>query len=147
MPAPDSGDDFVWVCGPGEGFGIIIGLVDKAVDGCLEIDDGSEDAAFELPLGEFGKEALDGVEPRARGRREVEDEARVTVEPLPHLGMLVGGVFVEDDVHDLSGGHPRLDSIEEADEFLVAMALHATADDLAFEHVEGGEQRWVPGRA
>ena len=31
--------------------------------------------------------------------------------------------------------------IEEADELLMAVALHAAADDLAFEDVEGGEQR------
>src|SRR6266571_4931822 len=55
--------------------------------------------------------------------------------------MLVGGVVVEDDVHDLSGRHLRLNSIQEADELLVTMAVHATADDLAFEHVKSDEQR------
>ena len=141
MPPSDRGDDFVWVCGPGEGFWIIIGLGDEAVNGCLEIDNGSEYPAFESALGEFGKETLDGVEPRAGGWREVEDESRVAGEPLTHLRMLVGGVIVEDDVHDLSGRHLRRNSIQEADELLVTMALHATADDLAFEHVKSGEQR------
>src|SRR3954454_17118740 len=83
----------------------------------------------------FGEEALDSVEPRARGRREVEGETRVPVEPLAYLRMLMGGVVVEDDVHELSGGHLCLDSIEEADELLVTMALHAAANDLAFEDV------------
>src|SRR6266581_6252407 len=55
--------------------------------------------------------------------------------------MLVGGVVVENDVHDLSGRHLRLNSIQEADELLVTMAVHATADDLAFEHVKSDEQR------
>ena len=55
--------------------------------------------------------------------------------------MLVGGVVVEDHVDDLSGRHLRLDGVEEADELLVTVALHASADDLAFEHVESGEQR------
>ena len=36
-----------------------------------------------------------------------------------------------------------LDGVEEADELLVAVALHAAPDDLALEHVEGG----VGGRA
>ena len=44
---------------------------------------------------EHGEEALDSVEPRAGGRREVEGEARVSVEPLPHFRMLVGGVVVD----------------------------------------------------
>src|SRR6266702_4497447 len=75
------GDDFVWVCDPGEGFWIVIGLGDEAVNGCLEIDNGSEYPAFESALGEFGEETLDRVEPRAGGWREVEDEARVAGEP------------------------------------------------------------------
>ena len=58
-----------------------------------------------------------------------------------HLRMLVGGVVVEDDVDELAGRHLRFDGVEEADELLMAMALHAAADDLAFEHVERGEQR------
>ena len=33
------------------------------------------------------------------------------------------------------------DGVEEADELLVPMPLHAAADNAAFQHVEGGEQR------
>jgi hypothetical protein len=43
-------------------------------------------------------------------------------------------------VDQLAGGDRRLDRIEEADEFLVAMTLHATAEHGAIEHVECGEQ-------
>ena len=71
----------------------------------------------------------------------MEGEARVSVQPLPHFRMLVGGVVVEDNVHDLSGRHLRLDGVEEADKLLVTMALHAAANDLAFEDIESGEQR------
>jgi hypothetical protein len=71
----------------------------------------------------------------------VEDEARVSVEPLTQLRMLVGGIVVEDHVHDFSGRHLRLDGVEEADELLATMALHASADDLSFEDVESSEQR------
>ena len=53
MPSSDSGDDFVWVGGPGEGFGIIVGLDEEAVDGGLEVDDTSKDTALESPFGEF----------------------------------------------------------------------------------------------
>ena len=44
-------------------------------------------------------------------------------------------------MHDLSGRHLRLDGVEEADELLVPMSLHAAADNLAFEDIESGEQR------
>ena len=86
-----------------KGFGACVVLGEEAVDGGLEVDDGAEDAAFQSALGQHGEEALDGVEPGARGRREVEDPARMAREPLPHFGMLVGGVVVEDGVDDLAG--------------------------------------------
>ncbi len=98
MPASDGGDDLVWISGPGEGFGGFIGFCDEAVDGGLEIDKGVEDTAPEAPPGEFGEEALDGVEPRAGCGREVEGKALVAVEPGPDLRMLVGSIVIESAV-------------------------------------------------
>jgi hypothetical protein len=68
-PAVDGGDDLVGIGGPDEGLGVMIGLVEVAVDGGLEVDDGAEDAALEASLGQGGEEGLDGVEPGARGQR------------------------------------------------------------------------------
>jgi hypothetical protein len=65
VPSFDGGDDAVRVGGPDEGFGIIVGLVDEAVDGGLEVGDGAEHAALEATPGELGKKALDGVQPGA----------------------------------------------------------------------------------
>ena len=117
---------------------------EEAVDGGLEFDDGMEHAALEASLRQLGEEALDGVEPRTGSRREVEGESLVTVEPSAHLGMLVDGIVVEDDVNGLVRRRLGVDGVEEADELLMAMALHIAPDDRAVEHVEGGEQR---GRA
>ena len=46
----------------------------------------------------------------------------------------------------LASRYGGLDPVEGADELLVPVALHAAADDLAFEDVEGGKQcgRAVP---
>lgn len=63
MPAFDGGDDPVWVGSPSEGLWVGVLLGDKAVDGGLEINERVERAALQAPLGEFGKEAFDGVEP------------------------------------------------------------------------------------
>jgi hypothetical protein len=52
---------------------------------------------------------------------------------------VVGRVVVEDHMH-LVLGQDFCDGVEKADEFLMSMALHATADDPAFEHVESGKQ-------
>src|SRR6201981_1693408 len=88
----------------------------------------------------FGEEALDGVEPGCRCGREVEGPAGMPGQPLAHLRMLVGCVVVDDGVDLLSRRHLRLDSVEEADELLVPVALHIAADDGAVEDVEGREQ-------
>jgi len=140
VPTPDGGDDPVWISGPGEGAGVFVGLGEEAVDGRLEIDERAEHAALEAPFGQLGEEALDRVEPGCRCRREVEDEARVPIQPTADLGVLVGGVVVEDEVDYLARRNGRLDGVEETDELLMPMALHAFADDLALQHVEGGEQ-------
>ena len=87
------------------------------------------------------EEALDRVQPRARGRGEVEDPARVPLEPRQHLGVFVGGVVVQDGVDQLAGRDCGLDGVEEMDELLVAVPLHAATDHRPVQHVERGEQR------
>ena len=63
MPSFDGGDDAIGIGGPDEGFWVIVGLVDEAVDGGLEVGDGAEDTALEAASRKFGEEPLDGVEP------------------------------------------------------------------------------------
>ena len=57
-------DDFVGVCGPCEGlcFGFVV-FGDEPVDCGLQVYERVEDAIFQPSPGEFGEEALDGVEP------------------------------------------------------------------------------------
>jgi hypothetical protein len=53
---------------------------------------------------------------------------------------------VEDHMVDFSGRDARLDCIQEADEHLMAVTLHAASNHLAFEYVERREElrRSVP---
>jgi hypothetical protein len=46
IPTSDSGDDFIGIGGPGEGFGLRIVLFEKAVDRGLQIEDRMEHAAL-----------------------------------------------------------------------------------------------------
>ena len=124
--------------GPDEGLRLSVGLGDEAIDGGLQIDDRFEYAAFQPTARELGEETLDGVRPRARSRSEMEGEARVSGEPFAHLGVLMGSVVVQDHMDELADLHITLDRIEEADELLMPMALHAATENLAFEHVERG---------
>ena len=59
VPTIDGGDDFIWICGPDEGLGLVIGVGDEAADGGLEFDDRAKDAALEKVLDELCEEALD----------------------------------------------------------------------------------------
>ena len=61
-------------------------------------------------------------------------------QPPLDLGVLVGGVIVEDGVNDLADRHGALDRIEECDEFLMAVLVHASAEHGAVQHIERGEQ-------
>ena len=62
----------------------------------------------------------------------MEDEARVAGEPTQDLGEFVAAVVVEDHVDHLAGRHGGLDGVEEAQEFLLPVALHAAAEHGAF---------------
>jgi hypothetical protein len=57
------------------------------------------------------------------------------------LGVLVGGIVIEDGMDELAGGHDGLDPVEEADEFLVPMARYTLVDDRPIEDIQRGEQR------
>src|ERR1700747_1208116 len=60
--------------------------------------------------GHLGEEGFHGVQPRPGGRGEVEDPARVADKPGFHFGMLVGGVVVENGMHQLNSpeSHRRI---------------------------------------
>ena len=115
FPTFDSCEDSAWACSPNERFGFGIGLCDEALDGDFEFSDGPEHAASEAPVGEFGEEALDGIEPGGGSWREVEGPARVFCELFLDFWMLVGGIIVDDSVDRLSAGDLRVDLTEEAD--------------------------------
>ena len=68
----------------------------------------------------------------------MEGEAWMAIEPFADLRVFMGCIVVEDDVDGLVGRDLSLNLIEEADELLMPMLLHAAPDDLAFEDVEGG---------
>jgi hypothetical protein len=55
----------------------------------------------------------------------------MTRQPFEDRRVLVRGVVVEDNVNDFSGRYLRFDLVKEANEFLMAMPLHALPDDRA----------------
>lgn len=115
-------------------------LVEIAIDCGLQIDDRAEDASLETTPCERREECFGGVQPRTGCRREVEDPIWMSSEPLADLFVLMGGVVIENDVDHLAGRHGALDSVEETDELLMPVSLHASAEHGAIENVERSEQ-------
>ena len=70
----------------------------------------------------------------------MEGPTRVPGQPGADLGLLVGGIIVEDDMDRLVSRHLGLDGIEETDEFLMPVPLHVAPDHRSIQHVERGEQ-------
>ncbi len=77
---------------------MFVSTIDVARDGVDELSDTVDGEALKLPCREFGEEALNEIEPRSRGRREVEVHAGVLFEPSHNSCMLMRGVVVENDV-------------------------------------------------
>lgn len=63
MPTFDGCNDLSRVSFPDELSRLLIVLLDEAVDGHLEIDDGMKDAVLQTSACQFSEEALDGVQP------------------------------------------------------------------------------------
>ena len=117
-----------------------VGFVKEMVDGIFEFLQRAEYAALEPFLCEVGKEAFNGIEPRGGRRSEVEDEAWMFVDPFDDFRVLVSSIVVDNDMDGLFLWHPGIDGIEEANELLMAMALHALAKDLPLKDIDSRKQ-------
>jgi hypothetical protein len=89
---------------------------EELVDRLDQLGDAVEDAAAERFVGELAEPAFDEVEPRARGRDEVEMEAGVFREPRLDVGVFVGAVVVDDQVEFAVTGKLAVEGAEELEE-------------------------------
>ena len=78
----------------------------------------------------------------------MEGPARVSLQPGQDLRVLVGAVVVENAMDQLAAGrHGGLDRVQEAEELLVAVPVHAAAQHGAIKHVQGANKVVVPWRS
>ena len=73
-------------------------LVEVGFDGGFEFGHAVEHTAADGVSGDQAEEAFDQVDPGGRGGREMEVEAGMAFEPGLDLGVLVGGVIVDNQV-------------------------------------------------
>src|SRR5688572_29770940 len=71
----------------------------------------------------------------------MEVESRVAFLPRLNLVMFMSGIVVADDVNFFALGNRSADEIEEPNPLLMAVLLHAVANDAAIGDVEGSKQR------
>ena len=110
------------------------------IDGLDQLGDTAEGATADSLAGDFGKSALDQVEPRTAGGSEVQVVAGMGPKPLHHRWMFMGAVIVEDQVNGQPLRCLALDFLQESEELDVSMPLHAATDYRPEQDVKGGKQ-------
>jgi hypothetical protein len=128
---------------PDEGLVCVV-LQQIIVDRVLQIVDAGVAATADALCGDLGEEALDKVHPRRAGGGEVQLEPGVLFQPSLHLGRLVGGVVIENQVDAARFLHGSVDAAQEAKELPGTVAWHALPDDQARFDVQRSKER---GRA
>ena len=98
--------------GPEEGFRVLVVQLKITFDRCLQFTSAAEGAAPDLLGGQSREEALDEIDPRSSGRREVNVEARTLGQPAMDQGDLVRPVVVHDQVDVETGRDVGVDSVE-----------------------------------
>src|SRR5439155_14105609 len=79
--------------------------------------------------------------PGSTGRREVDVESRMPLQPALDGGMFVGGIVVHDQMELFVIGGSIVDQPQEVKPLRMAVTLLAQADYFAVQSIEGGEQR------
>ena len=103
VPASDGGDDFIWIGGPDEGLGSVVGFLEEAVDAACRSTIEWKTPRLRRRWASLAKKPSTALSQEAEVGVKMEDKAGVTIEPRANLGVLVGGVVVEDNVDDPAG--------------------------------------------
>jgi len=135
-----AGEDVFGGFAPDEGLRLGVVLEQVVVDCAFEIVDAGVAAAADALCRDLGEEALDEVQPGRAGGCEVQLEPGMLLQPGLHLGRLVGGVVVENQMYVARCLHGPVDAAQKAEELPGAVAWHAFPDDQARFDVQCGEE-------
>src|SRR5207253_738473 len=93
----DAREDLISGLGPGERLEIRMMCVDEVANSRFALHDAAVATTTQLFIGELGKPALDEIQPRAIGRREMHMKARPLGQPIADQRGLVRAVVVHDE--------------------------------------------------
>ena len=113
----------------------------KSLIACSSFSAAAVRASLELALFQERKPALDQVEPRTIGRREVDVEARTFGQPVPDRGRLVRGQIVHDQVYVELGRGLFVDRVEEFPKLDGPVPSVQLSNHLAADGVQRRKQR------
>ncbi len=100
-------------------------VLDEVVDSCDQVFDASETTSVNRLLGNESEPTLLLIEPGRIGGSVVDLEAGPLCRPESYLGMLVGGVVIDDQVHVKTFRYGLIDALEELKKFLMTMTCLA----------------------
>src|SRR5580765_6248668 len=99
-------------------------------------------ATPDVVLSQRCEPALDLIEPRRRGRSEVDVESRIAGKPGPDRRRLGGAVVVHHEMDVQAGRNVGLDGAQEPQELAAAVPAVQLANDLARGNVER-RKAWI----
>jgi len=126
---------------PDERLGRLIRGLDIAVDRIDQTRNAREHAALQSLAGQVAEESFDHVQPTGAGRREVNVESPMPLEPFENLRMFMRRIIVNDQMKLFVRRRLGVDQLQKLDPLLVPMPGYAGADHLAVERAQGREQR------
>ena len=133
--------DLIGRLGPNEGLGMLVVEPQILSDRAFQFAGAPMTAAPDLFEGQRGKPALNQIDPRAAGGREVDMKPGPFRKPASDRRGLVRAVVVQDQMHVELPGHVGFDGVEKRAELHGAMAAVTLPDDLPAGDVEGRKQR------
>ena len=136
-----AGEDVLGGFAPDEGFRLCVVLQEVVVDRFLEVVDAGVAATADALCGDLGEEALDEVHSGRAGGGEVQLETGMLFQPDLHLGRLVGGVVIENQVDVARFLHAPVDATQQAQELFGTVTRHAFPDNQARFDVQRGKER------
>ncbi len=104
-------------------------VLDELLDAGDQIAYAAETAAANCLLCNQPEPALHLIEPASIGRRGMDVKAGPLRQPQTHLGMLVGGVVVDNQMHVEIFGDRLVDALEKAEKLLMAVPRLALGED------------------
>src|SRR5215207_2446404 len=119
-------------------------ILNKGLDGLLELLDRVVIASLDLLLAELGEPALHLIDPRTVGWSEMQVVAGPFGQPVAHQCRLVGGIVIQHDMDLLAVRHSGVDLVQKVAKLYGAVSTVALGEHVASGHLQSREER---GRA